>query len=178
LTAVLLQHPLESYYHYVLAGLVLGLVGDICLAISGKNAFRAGLVAFLAGHVLYVIAFSSLTTVADWATPAHAIIVAASGIVFLWLRPHLGDMLIPVVMYIIVITAMLSSGLVASCGPYVSPPGSLTILVGAATFYVSDLFVARDRFVRKGFLNRAVGLPLYYCGQFLIACSTGTVGWY
>ncbi len=178
LTAVILPHPLESYYQYILAGLILGLVGDVCLAIPGKGPFKAGLVAFLAGHVLYVVAFAILTTPADWKTPVHAIIVAASGVVFLWLRPHLGDMLVPVVMYIIVITAMLSSAWVTSRSPDVLPDSNCSriILMGAGAFYASDLFVARDRFVRKGFVNRTVGLPLYYCGQFLIALSTYCVG--
>lgn len=44
---------------------------------------------------------------------------------------------------------------------------------GAVAFYVSDVFVARDRFMKGGFVNRLVGLPLYYAGQFLIAFSLG-----
>ncbi|MDQ7785560.1 MAG: lysoplasmalogenase [Desulfomonilaceae bacterium] len=175
-TAVLLPHPLAWYYHYILAGLVLGLAGDVFLAIPGKTTFRAGLAAFLAGHVLYVVAFAGLTTAGHWATPVHVVIIVISVAVFLWLRPHLGDMLVPVVLYVIVITAMLSAAWVASSGPHVPAAGSWAILVGAAAFYVSDLFVARDRFVRHGFVNRLVGLPLYYCGQFLIALSTGLVG--
>jgi uncharacterized membrane protein YhhN len=44
---------------------------------------------------------------------------------------------------------------------------------GAVAFYFSDVFVARDRFMKKEFLNRLVGLPMYYAGQFLIAFSLG-----
>jgi uncharacterized membrane protein YhhN len=44
---------------------------------------------------------------------------------------------------------------------------------GAVAFYFSDVFVARDRFMKKEFLNRLVGLPMYYAGQFLIAFSVG-----
>jgi hypothetical protein len=33
---------------------------------------------------------------------------------------------------------------------------------------VSDLFVARDRFVERAFANRAGGLPLCYAGQLLL----------
>ncbi len=173
LTAVLLPHYRDSYYHYILAGLIMGLVGDVCLAIPGKKAFRVGLVAFLAGHVLYVVAFAGLTTVGDWVTPVHAIIIAISAAVFWWLRPHVGDMLVPVVMYVVVITAMLCSAWVAVGTPIF---GTEAILLGAALFYASDLFVARDRFVQKGFINRAVGLPLYYCGQFILANSVAVVG--
>jgi hypothetical protein len=36
--------------------------------------------------------------------------------------------------------------------------------------------VARNKFIRNEFLNRLVGLPLYYLGQFLLAFSIGQVG--
>ena len=59
--AIIQPHPVPAYYQVVLAGLIWGLVGDICLAIAGNTAFRAGLVAFLVGHILYIVAFVSLT---------------------------------------------------------------------------------------------------------------------
>jgi hypothetical protein len=40
---------------------------------------------------------------------------------------------------------------------------------GAVLFFVSDLFVARNRFVAPGLANRLLGLPAYYGGQVLIA---------
>jgi hypothetical protein len=49
------------------------------------------------------------------------------------------------------------------------------ILAGAVSFYISDLFVARDRFLKDAFFNRLVGLPLYYLGQFLLAFSVGFI---
>jgi hypothetical protein len=47
---------------------------------------------------------------------------------------------------------------------------------GALSFYVSDVFVARQRFVKSAFLNRLIGLPLYYGGQFMLAFSVGLIG--
>ena len=38
-------------------------------------------------------------------------------------------------------------------------------------FYLSDLAVARDRFVSPGFANALWGLPLYYVAQLLFAYS-------
>jgi YhhN family len=51
--------------------------------------------------------------------------------------------------------------------------GRCLALIGAISFYLSDLFVARDRFVQTAFLNRLPGLPTYYAGQFLLAFSVG-----
>jgi uncharacterized membrane protein YhhN len=173
--ALIQPHSVPSYYQWVLAGLVWGLVGDVCLALQGKSAFRAGLVAFLLGHILYVVAFVGLTRSSDWLTPAHLIIASVSAGVFWWLRPHLGAMLIPVALYIIVISGMLAAAWVAFLNPDLPRGGAVTLLLGALCFYASDLFVARDRFVKSEFANRALGLPFYYGGQFLIAFSVGLI---
>jgi uncharacterized membrane protein YhhN len=52
-------------------------------------------------------------------------------------------------------------------------PGRIMVFAGALSFYFSDVFVARDRFLKEEFLNRLMGLPMYYTGQFLLAFSVG-----
>jgi uncharacterized membrane protein YhhN len=174
--AVVLQpHPLPLYYHLLLVGLVLGLIGDVSLVLPGDRAFMVGLVAFLAGHILYVMAFIILTRPADWLSVGHFVILGMSAGAFLWLQPHLGKMLVPVVCYIIVITVMLAGAWAAFRNPQIKAAGAWILFLGAVCFYLSDLFVARDRFISRGFVNRLVGLPLYYCGQFLLAFSAGLV---
>jgi uncharacterized membrane protein YhhN len=175
IAAVIQPHPVPVYYQAVLAGLIWGLVGDICLTIPGNTAFRAGLVAFLVGHVLYIVAFVSLAESRPWLTPVHLLIATASAGVFLWLRPRLGKMLIPVVLYIIVISVMLAAAWGAFLNPSVAWVGGWTFLIGALVFYASDVLVARDKFIATQFVNRLVGLPLYYAGQFLIAFSVGMI---
>ena len=49
--------------------------------------------------------------------------------------------------------------------------GGAALLTGALMFFVSDLAVARERFVTNTFTNKAWGLPLYYGGQLLLATS-------
>ncbi len=65
---------------------------------------------------------------------------------------------------VIAVMATLACGLTAAGGP-------ATVAVGALAFTASDISVARDRFVRPQFLNRAWGLPLYYAAQVLLALS-------
>lgn len=43
------------------------------------------------------------------------------------------------------------------------------LLAGAFLFFLSDLSVARERFVAPGFANKLWGLPFYYGGQLLLA---------
>lgn len=43
--------------------------------------------------------------------------------------------------------------------------------VAAAAFFVSDLAVARNKFVSPGIVNRLWGLPLYYAANLAFASS-------
>jgi uncharacterized membrane protein YhhN len=152
---------------WLFVGLVLSWVGDACLLGRGKATFLAGLVAFLLGHVSYCVAFFVRgfdSTVALTAVPLLAI---AGLLVDRWLRPHVGDdMRLPVRAYIVVISTMLALAIAAWRGG-----ASHLLLLGAVSFYLSDLSVARDRFIEEGFFNRLWGLPAYYLGQLCLALS-------
>ena len=145
----------------VLAGLVLSTTGDACLLSARRPAFLAGLGAFLLAHLAYVAAFAAFAGGGRPLWPGPLVVVAGA-LVLGWLWPHLGDMRAPVVAYCLAISAMLwlAQGV-----------DRALVAPGAALFYASDLFVARDRFVRPSFANRLLGLPLYYAGQVLLALS-------
>jgi hypothetical protein len=49
------------------------------------------------------------------------------------------------------------------------------VAVGALAFTASDVSVARDRFVKHEFVNRAWGLPLYFGAQLLIAVTPALI---
>jgi len=173
MTALLQPHPAPAYYHYLLVGLIFCLVGDVCLALPQKKAFMAGLVAFLVGHIFYIFSFLSLTQISDWISTGALIIFGASAFVFFWLRPHLKSMLVPVLLYILVITVMASGAWTVFWKSSLRVSGRALILVGSLCFYFSDIFVARNKFIKEEFRNRLLGLPLYYAGQFMLAFSVG-----
>jgi uncharacterized membrane protein YhhN len=175
LAAVLQPHPLVQYYYLLLIGLVFCLGGDVFLALPQERMFLLGLVSFLLGHVCYVLSFFYVADLNPWTWGGSAIALAVSGLVFFWLRPHLGTMLVPVIAYIIIITAMVIGAFTVLGDPALRSTGRFMVIVGAASFYISDLFVARDRFLEAGFANRLIGLPLYYGGQFLLAFSVGLI---
>ena len=161
-----------GYFRWILAGLLLCLAGDVFLIFFfSKKLFLAGLVSFLAGHILYAVAFFSLAGpgTANWI--AIVFLLTVSGVVFAWLRPHMGKMLVPVIAYIAIITAMVIGAASMMENGNRAFSGRELALAGAILFYVSDIFVARHRFVTRNYFNRAVGLPLYFTGQFLIAFS-------
>lgn len=176
LTAIMAASGPSAYTTMVISGLVLCLAGDVFLAFPQRKLFRAGLVAFLLGHLAYVAAFATA------ARPNWGLWIAAAGslpissLVFHRLQPFLGGMRKAVMAYIVVITVML----IAAGGLFgdlqLPLAGRFLALNGAFSFYLSDIFVARQRFVQPAFWNRLIGLPLYYLGQFQIAYTTGLIG--
>lgn len=161
---------------WVFAGLVFGAIGDVLLMFEAERAFLGGLVAFLLGHLAYVVAFARIIPPARWIEGGMIAVIAATlgaaAVVLRWLWPRLGAMRIPVIGYVAVITSMVVGGIAVSVhGTAVDPTAARLATAGAIAFYASDLAVARDKFVVKDAWNRAIGLPLYYGGQLLIAWS-------
>ena len=175
LTAYLQPHPMEWYFYLLFAGLILCLLGDVFLAFTSDKTFLFGLVSFLLGHVLYLSSFVVLTTsYTTWLTWGTLVILVVGALIFLvYLRPHLREMMKPVLAYVAIISLMLIGALSVFLTPEIAPRGKFMILVGALLFYASDIFVARDRFIKPGYVNRRFGLPMYYTAQFLLAFSVG-----
>jgi uncharacterized membrane protein YhhN len=76
---------------------------------------------------------------------------------------------VPVRAYVLVISAMVA----CAAGTFGAAPEP-ALLVGALAFFLSDLAVARERFVEKGLANKLWGLPLYYGAQLMLAWTAGT----
>ena len=173
ITAVVQPHPLPGYFYLLLIGLIFCLGGDVFLALPQEKMFLCGLVSFLLGHVFYVIAFFSIAELNLWTWGGLGICLVLSGGIYFWLRPHLGSMNLPVLFYVIVITVMVVGACTVLGDSRLALSGRMIVFWGAVSFYFSDVFVARDRFLRPELLNRLIGLPLYYGGQFLLAFSVG-----
>ncbi len=162
---VLGWHPGNPVATWLVGGLVLCAIGDVLLI--WDRTFDLGLVSFLLGHVAYVAAFHTCEPIADWTRWLLLPTALASAGALAWLWPHLGRRRLSVGAYVVVITVMVWGALAVTTGGLMT--GKLA--VGAVLFYLSDLTVARDRFVQSDFLNRGLGLPMYYAAQILIALS-------
>lgn len=162
--------PGDSVGAWLVAGLILCTVGDGLLLWS--KGLDAGLGVFLTGHVAYIAAFAGAVPVSAWNPWVLVGVAACSLAAGWWLWPHLDRRRYAVAAYISVITVMVWGAVSGALTPYL-PLGSA---VGAVAFYLSDLAVARNRFVAKAFVNRLVGLPLYYAGQVLLALTVGRTG--
>ncbi len=158
----------SSYGRTVLAGLVLCAAGDALLLPAGQTIwFQLGIASFLLGHLAYAFAFLGFP-MPTLATGIGAVaMIAFGGASLRWLRPHLPqDFRIPVVAYVVVICSMVVTAIGATAG---GAPAAAA--AGAIAFAVSDLSVARQRFVAATTHNVLWGLPLYFGAQLLIAST-------
>ena len=153
----------------VLIGLALSWLGDLFLTYQGTRPFLAGLAAFLLGHIAFVIAFA----IRGFDARAAALAGLGAAVLLLrivpWLMPHVsGQLRVPVLAYTVVISAMIITALATN-----GAEPDWRIPMGAGAFYLSDIAVARDRFVSPGRINRVWGLPLYFAAQLLLAWAAG-----
>ena len=111
------------------------------------------------------------------------VLVAIGHLVWRWLDPHVqGALRGPVRGYVALVSIM--AGCALAYGAHTLTAGEaaaassgsivpLAAAAGGVLFYLSDLAVARHRFVKRAFVNRAWGLPVYYVAQLLIASAIG-----
>ncbi|MBT8197183.1 MAG: lysoplasmalogenase [Acidimicrobiia bacterium] len=164
---------------WIIIGLALSWLGDVSLLGGGRGPFALGLTFFLTAHLAYVVAFVVRPAGEGWvqspssSSPVLVITVIAVLVVGVvagrWILPRVDTPLVwPVAAYMVVISVM-----VLAAGGTVGVDWDARILTGAVLFYLSDIAVARDRFISPGWENRLVGLPLYYAGQVLLAIAAG-----
>jgi uncharacterized membrane protein YhhN len=151
------------------AALLLSLAGDVFLMLPG-DFFLHGLAAFLLAHVAYVTGFRTLGGPLWRLGLAFAAVAVVGGIVG---RPILAalarsergrKMLVPVVAYMVVLSAMTACGLAS---------GRPAAAVGAGLFYASDATIAWHRFVGPKTWHRLAIIISYHLGQAALVVSLG-----
>lgn len=123
--------------------LVLSALGDFALSRAGMRPFIAGLTAFAAAHIFYLILFTTLSGrgpyMAFFDQPLLALFLAWVAIsTEIWLVPHTGPTLRwPVRAYVLAVTLMALAALTLPLG---------TVAIGVAYLVASDVIVAYRNF--------------------------------
>lgn len=171
------QAPVSARYrNWVVAGLALSLLGDICLMLP-VDAFLAGLGAFLLAHVCYIAAFS---TDSGWRSKALFMglfgVVAVVNLAALWPRLE-PAMRLPVLVYGSVLAGMagvawarwrdLKGGAAVTGQRYAAARAAQ----GGLLFVISDSLLAWDRFGGGIAWEPLWVLASYYAAQWCIAAS-------
>ena len=150
-----------------LLALALGLsmAGDILLDLPGERGFLAGLAAFLLAHLIYsALALPHVALGGLFPVIASGILVAFAAGYYAFLRPHLGDLTIPVALYVLAILLM---GITAYFCALPTP----LIALGATLFIVSDAVLAFEKFVRPFKGSGEIVWTSYVAGQTALAAG-------
>jgi len=175
-TALIQPFENKNYYTFIAGGLIFSFIGDLCLVFFfNKKTFNIGLLSFLIGHIFYIIAFVFTSGITSGTWLSLIFIIPFSFSVFLKLKPHLGSMTIPTTAYLIIISLMVASAASFLTNNAFQVFAKTFIFIGAVLFYISDLFVARHRFISKENINGIIGYPMYYSAQFILAFSISLV---
>jgi uncharacterized membrane protein YhhN len=159
------------FYRLILTGIIFSLAGDLLLQWDNRKDgfFLFGLGAFLLTQVFYTWAFFTggrtvyrLKKV--W--PALILLPAYGLALVLYLKPGLGNMLIPVSVYATVIVLMCLGAF--SRLPVYPGTATLFLICGAVLFLMSDSMIAISRFGHGFALSRLAIMFTYFLGQYLI----------
>lgn len=163
--------PMKGRYQLFIAlGLLLSALGDILLEMS-EATFLPGLVAFLLAHVAYIAAFLQDTRKLYPFHGAMAYIYGFLALGFLLTTGNLGGLMLPVQLYILVITTMLWRAAVRFDLPRVTRFSAGAGLVGALFFVLSDTILAFRLFETPIQLGGWAVMLTYWLGQLGLALS-------
>ena len=177
----LFRLPRDGFANLMMAALIVSLVADLVMQWD-KSMFLPGLVIFLVAQIIYIVAFLSMTRRGSW---VRLIPFVAWGLIaFLILNPYLGDMLLPVVVYIVAIVIMMwrAAALVGAHGRVET--FEMIALVGALAFALSDTLLALNHFIWHDTLTMfsvqesapfiaTLIMILYWLAQWSLALSGG-----
>jgi uncharacterized membrane protein YhhN len=155
-----------------LDGLILSLVlifsciGDVMLGLHREDFFIYGLVAFLIAHLFYIWLFTrnfpGLFRVSQKKQLGLLLLLVYSAAMTAWLWSGLGEMRLPALVYLSVITLMCITATLADFS-------HSSIVFGAMLFLLSDSLIAVNKFkMQIPYSNYAIWIT-YYLGQCLIA---------
>lgn len=160
---------------WLFVALAFGLLGDIALLSDSVPRFKAGLAAFLVGHLAYLLAFvdagatwTGFVGAAHGAGPWVFAVLMVGALVFTrdvlpntW-RSDGPALAVPVTVYTLVIATMLAFAFATELS---------LVMLGAAVFVASDSILARDRFVAPLPRGHLLVMVTYLVGQGLIVAG-------
>ena len=154
-------------------GILFSLAGDIALMFIDRF-FMPGLIAFLLGHIAYLVGFNVPfpETLGVWAFMI-AIVIGLSAVRLLrrivdGVRVNQPRLVVPVIVYSTVITLMLLSALLTLFRPEWKSSPAYLVSFGAFLFYLSDIILAWNRFVAPIKNSRMLNIGIYHLAQIAI----------
>lgn len=152
-----------------LFALTCSLLGDVLLMFvdQSPNYFMFGLLAFLIAHILYILVFLKHRNPSKKSMTTWIILWLYAIIIFSILRDNLGEMFIPVLIYILVILMMGATSFLRD--GRVSKISYNFVCIGAIFFLISDSVLAMDKFYKPIEFANILIMLTYALAQYFIA---------
>lgn len=173
-----------SYYTvFMMLGLAFGLIGDLLIhyPCEGNTVATCGGTAFAVGHIFYIVAFSVAikayfpdARIFNAATVAAIVFFVLLGVAVKFIKKiKFGIYTVPVLMYTVAITTMLSTAIHFTYRTGFSLPVVFTVLLGAVLFVLSDATIALLMFGghNRNWLLKVFNIVTYFLGQVLLGTS-------
>jgi len=152
----------------MLLALLFSLMGDVLLMFVDRaaNFFIGGLIAFLLAHIMYILIFLKHGR-QHKIKPAFIglVLIYAIGLLYV-LYDGLGDMLVPVIVYMTAILIMVVSA--SQRKGSVSKISFVLVFLGALFFMVSDSILALNKFYQPIPYSSILIMSTYASAQYLI----------
>ncbi|MFX1340584.1 MAG: lysoplasmalogenase [Promethearchaeota archaeon] len=159
----------------IVLALLFGWTGDIFLMLENEEKwFMFGMVGFLIGHIFYIIAFLLSIGGHIMSFPLWGILIIFPVIIILLLtfpriKDHMGELKIPVYVYMAVILFMHISAIFRLAAFDIFCPCFFLVWIGSILFILSDSLIAVDKFDDNLEISPFYIMLTYILGQFLIA---------
>jgi uncharacterized membrane protein YhhN len=166
--AAVLLEPVESTARVLfVVALVLSLVGDVALMLPARQRlFPVGLGAFLLAHLAYVPGLWLLGVSASGFMVGAVVVAVAVAVigrqVVTAVRQTQPKLVVPVVVYLAVISAMV----ISAWGTWLP-----LAIIGAMAFYASDALLAHNEFVARQRNDGPAVMVTYHLGQAFLVLS-------
>ena len=164
------KHLQKRTRNVMLLALVFSLIGDLLLMFVDQSPhfFTAGLAAFLLAHISYIVLFFKVKkgTYRNRGIGVFLIIILYFNIILSLIHENLGELHIPVLIYMAAIMSMFI--VVASRKGHVPKLSYTLVLVGAILFIISDSILALNKFYRPILFPQVSIMLSYGLAQFLI----------
>ena len=160
----------------ITTGLLLGAIADVLLNLrlvipeKGQPIFLIGILVFLSGHILYLIAV--MRGAAHWWICLIAAVILTA-LLMMWIFKQISAKKAFKIFGVVCIGAIVLLNCVAIGNLIVSPSAFTAVFAaGAILFLLSDIVLILNTFGKETKQSlRVTNISLYYAGQILIALS-------
>ncbi len=152
----------------IILALLCSLIGDVALLFESLDPmyFIIGLAAFLIAHIMYILAFLKDRNPRSKPLGFIIMLLVYASVLFYVLKSGLGDMLLPVLVYMLVILGMSTSAYMRQKKEAIASYN--WVCIGALLFMISDSILALNKFYQPVAWSAVSIMLTYALAQYCI----------